>query len=881
MANEVTSFEVQGNEYDVNPHLTFDSTPTVGSSNPVTSNGIALAVQGAAVGTDISVGRTAGTPVGYCSIAYGTDNIASRDYGIVFGKNNIAASYGCIISGINNTVTYDWGNAVFGQNNTLSGYACLVAGYSNKVGIVLKYITDTSYPDYDHGDGQVYIGYVNPSTNKIYYDEEMTTEIPIDRRGTNDTFYFVDKRTYNNQNPGDVYSYERNTAQQGIVYIARKLKQEYVDFTNYCRSIKYLYKGPCYYSAANDKIYSDAAMENEITPSVSYNPSLYFDILDGSFIKYDSGRGNYKIPGTPKFLRVKVYRYNGPMVTAVGYTSYWGIRAYVDATINNYHVYTSSDYSPETDITDRLLDGEVIFDVSRSTYYLYNFDINNRLYRATVFNGGEPSFNQYNTHSIVFGEGNALAHSSTTMVIGNNNNVASWASEAGLIFGKGNHLIGCQRAHGLQFISGYNNSIIMPGMGMRNLSIIGNENTYSQSLLNTYTFDFGSIIGLNNGIDGYFNDNSQIYGHYNLISDGSYSTIIGRQNTLRFENEANILGSFNEINKYTYVHPYDPVETQIADATWLSDGRIRIGNEIYDLPINPSSSKNYPINQIFRVHGRVRPSDNEYNSIAYNVGTTLGYSYSPNGRELVDIPRNNWTTNSSISILGYHNRYVRNFDGFAGWDDDRANYYNYIIGAYNVIYPSGTKCVGLIGYDLIFKGTAGHPAKTPPGTIIMGAYNSDESTDGYTWGAAPQLIVGIGTSDNDRKNGFVVMKNGVLIAPECPNTMSEAIPYTDTRKMVMTFGLVMDYVKNLSPGTAGKPGQVVVTLNAADWSNGEQTIDFSGVDDNSVVIINPSGSPDLFYTDRIYLKSQGDGELTFGCLFAPAENVDVKVVYWT
>ena len=63
MANKVNSFQVGGDTYGIIPDLTFDNYPTEGSSNPVTSDGIAKAVQGAAVGTDISVGRTPGSDI--------------------------------------------------------------------------------------------------------------------------------------------------------------------------------------------------------------------------------------------------------------------------------------------------------------------------------------------------------------------------------------------------------------------------------------------------------------------------------------------------------------------------------------------------------------------------------------------------------------------------------------------------------------------------------------------------------------------------------------------------------------------------------------------------------------------------------------------------
>jgi hypothetical protein len=99
MAGRVTSFNVQGEDYRVGADLQFDSTPTLGSTNPVTSNGIAVALSAVSIGDNISYGRTAGTPIGYCSISYGDNNTATNDYGIVFGARNVVTSSGTIVSG--------------------------------------------------------------------------------------------------------------------------------------------------------------------------------------------------------------------------------------------------------------------------------------------------------------------------------------------------------------------------------------------------------------------------------------------------------------------------------------------------------------------------------------------------------------------------------------------------------------------------------------------------------------------------------------------------------------------------------------------------------------------------------------------------------------
>lgn len=882
MANEVTSFEVQGNEYDVNPHLTFDSTPTVGSSNPVTSNGIALAVQSAAIGTDISVGRTAGTPVGYCSIAYGENNTASGDYSIVFGKNNKSLSIGNIISGELNT-SYDMYNAIFGMRNSNNGYASLVSGYGNIVGLKIQEITESSYPDYEHGDGLVYIGYVNPSTNKIYYDEQMTSEITIDRRYSSDEFYFVDKRTYNNQRPGDVYLYSRDVYQSGVVFTAKKLRPEYANFTNYCRSLTYCFKGACYFNAATDKIYSDAAMEHEITGSTleAHNRPLYFDIVDGSFIFY---RSNNPIVSAPKWNRVKVYKgLTGDKMSTK--KTYWGIYAYINRRAGGntaFHVYSSSDLDSSEDITDQLLDGEVVCDLASGKCYRYVFDTSHRL--VYVVNTGD-TFNNPNSYLSMIGSGSVVKDSAACLIVGNDHDMSGTFMQSSIVSGWGNVMRGSSGTQMTASIQGIHNLVSLNTGNIGMMHIIGGDNVFEVSQINFDGITGGSIIGEYNTLGGYGSDQSQIFGNNNSVKDSTRTSSIGNYNTINFASGSTIIGRENSVTKYTgALAGYNPTTSEVVDARWMPNGVLLINNEPYDLPINPSSTKNYPMNQLFRMIGRVRQTDNGYNSKHDpSIESVLGYCASTDGRTLFDIPKANWVTDNPVNIFGNYNDYIRNIQGFYGYSDDRLSYHNLIIGSYNKLYASGTSYVGLIGDHLVFYGNAGSAAKKNKGIIYMGSYNSDSNAEGYINVATPQLIVGIGTADDDRKNGFVVMKNGVLIAPECPNELSEATSktYTDARKLVMTYGLVMDYVHNVSPGTTGKPGQVVVTLNSADWSNGEQTIDFSGVDDNSVVIINPSGSPDLFYTDRIYLKSQGDGELTFGCLFAPAENVDVKVVYWT
>ena len=164
-------------------------------------------------------------------------------------------------------------------------------------------------------------------------------------------------------------------------------------------------------------------------------------------------------------------------------------------------------------------------------------------------------------------------------------------------------------------------------------------------------------------------------------------------------------------------------------------------------------------------------------------------------------------------------------------------------------------------------------------TVFAGTYNADSGD--YINGVACKFLVGIGTADNNRKNGLAVLGSGVVLAPESPNSIASASAASGNtaEKMLVTYGMLQDYAPK-TPGAIGKPAQTIVTLAVADWSSFEQTVSIPDMTADAVVLIEPSGNPHAYYTDEIFLSSQASGSLTFGCSVAPTVDISVKVVYW-
>lgn len=867
MANEIRSIEVQGNDYSLKPDLTFDTTPTIGSNNPVTSNGIALAVQAAAIGTDISVGRTDGSPVGYCSVSYGTNNIAAADHAIVFGVDNVSASEDTMVSGRNNNTYGSGKNAIFGNSNDTNSTYSVLGGFENILQVSITELTDNIHPDLR--DNQVYIGYVDPSNLKIYVDPSHTQEVEIATDLNQYTHYFVDKTNSGNQQVGDVYLYTHTPNGNSLTKIVERY---YVDFTDYCHCSAFSYCGTSYYLAANDTNYTDSSMTTEIpTNDLVYNVSLFFDMNDGSFILYN--KGTNMGGSAPKWIRMTTYKGHPVHGGGRAASNYWGHKAYVstayDAT-DRWDVYTNSDHTPMSNITDRLQDGEYIGDIESGNVYKYTFDSYHHLVNV------ESIANCNST--IVMGSGNNVNKSNASIICGRDNSVPMQSEGSGII-GSGNSVttgrINDNSGDGNFFVGGRNNNVrfISAGSGsVGSVTVLGKENIVHAENENIESM---TVIGASNNLDGRATDFSQIYGYSNDVSETTNTVINGNENTVKFAQYANIVGNGNEVNAYilTGSPMGSPSALAVKDAIWQPNGTLLIDGTYYDNFINPGSAMRMPTYEVFVVKGRGSPKQyDDENDILY-------YAYSTNGVSLTYL---NNPYEPVANILGNYNIYRRTIDSFFSSSSPASNNFdNYIIGAHNKMYVANSQGIGLIGYNLSYGGSAGAPAVV--GEIITGAYNVYQGA-GYSSAGKAQYIVGIGTSDNNRKDGFVVTTSGTLLAPSCSDSISEAtsgsaIAY-DANKAVVTYGMLQDYAP-MTPGAIGKPIQTIVTLVSSNWSGNEITVPVTNMTSSCVVIIQPDGDPSGFYTDKIYLKTQGTDELTFGCGVTPSVDIPVKVVYWT
>jgi len=856
MANEVTSFEVQGNNYDLKPNLTFDTTPTIGSTNPVTSNGIALAVQAAAIGTDISVGRTEDSQIGYCSIAYGEENIASGDYGIVFGQNNTATCEASIVTGYYNDCNGVGRNAIFGSNNGVSGVYNFVAGINNKSNCSIQNITDSQYPG-NTTNNQVFIGYVNPSTRKIYYDPEMTVEIEVPALLNGYTYYFIDRTpSSGDRNVGDAYQYDRigNTLHFTKIYYTA-----YIELTNICYSRKYIYSGNCYFNPRTDKNYSDESMTTEITPTEG---CIYFDVNDGSFVLANT-RGLLNYGDVPKWVRKKTYKGSSSgMYGGTSTATYWGRKAYISteySASDRWHVYTSSERDPLTDITNSLYDGEMITDISTGYNYLYEFDVDHNLVSVV----DKTSYDESSAQMVVGGD-NAVGSGRGAIIVGDRNVATGNVQGCGII-GKNNTVTSGDLAGGLFFIAGYENSLLQKsGYGS---FIMGR----SQSVeCEGYSEGDMVAIGVNNTAYGLGTHHSHIYGSYNELGGADNVFVCGTTNRVFLSQYTTILGDYNEVAYNMFAgSDIDGGCKSVKKGYWLQDGTVNIGGTIYDILINPASSSRFPTDEIFFMYGKN----------GYGQEEMLHIAYSPNGTNL-------YTYNVSKEgypayILGCYNRLYNSVNRYTSNTTVLQSSYNYMVGGFNEMYAGGSNCIGLLGYHLKYYGGFGNTNKID-GSIRMGAYNDDSSACGYTTGAKVQLVVGIGTADNDRKNGFVVLQTGELLAPECTNSISEATShiYSNPNKLIVTYGMLQDYAPR-TPGAVGKPAVTIVTLSANDWSSDEQTVTVTDMSASCVVIAQPNASPYAYNYHEIYVKEQGTDTLTFKCATVPAVDIDVKVVYWT
>jgi hypothetical protein len=870
MANNVKSFRVQGQDYGVSADLSFDGFPTLGSTNPVTSNGIAVAIQGATLGDNISFGRT-DTPVGYCSVAYGDNVTSTGDYSIVFGYNNTSYCKETFIVGGNNEALYGYTNILMGSQNYVSGYYNTASGVGNISGI--KIPKEFSGIDLNDPDRKIYFGYVIPSTKKIYYDPEHTSEMTF---SFTESFkcYWVDLTTGIDSQPTGLF-YEAK-----FVYRSRTLTIStltpvidlYVDLVDAAANAQYIYRGISYYDPATDKNYADSAHTQIIdTTSAAYlRPNIGDTYLDmhSQVLVVCNGKMGERPYNTLNWAKKKLYKGSiGSDYLFKG--SKHGRQAYVKSDTSDqstvYKVYLSPDYSTSNEITNQITDGEWVVDISGSGIYYYGFDINHNLYSVKKIdqtNGQyySPAGGNVSSGSITIGKYNYTTGNQGSIVCGQNNE-ARLCSEGSAIFGGNNVLELGYRTSGQArtFMAGSNNSIKTHSGRAHTFMAVGQDNNIDLRIASNCDRNF--VTGAINYIYGDGGFDVILEGSYNYLWDGSVSNIYGRNNNCYGFQDAYVLGMYNVIGK-SYVRM-----TMGSDGIWTGDGiSYDAVNKIYTFPTGKILQM---VRRVTTIGSAPRSSTDARQEVA------VGYAISTDGHNLTTISTTGSRTLSQCFMIGNYNQLLEH--DFTAVPSSYNIINGCIFGAFNTVYwkRDGTiEGINVLGYHL----TIDYDDTTPvQGAVYLGTYNSMGETTNA------QLVVGIGTSSAGA-NGFIVYKNGITAAPACPSSMNGASTAAaadgiDANKVLVTVGMMQDYT---APGGGGssRPTVTTLTLAVADWDSFELTESLPNITENSIVIIQPSGNPHAFYTDEIYLKSQGEDEVTFGCSVVPSVDITVKVVYW-
>lgn len=834
MAGRVTSFNVQGEDYRVEADLQFDSTPTAGSTNPVTSNGIFDAIKGAAIGDDISIGRIAGSNIGYRSVVYGTNSAATGPYSIVFGSNNRSlASEMSFMSGYGNTDCGTGHNLTLGSDNFNRGVYTVVFGQSNNNGQGLQSISDL-----DSSLPNVYIGYISQARKKIYHDENFTNEIILnpDQDTNGRDAYFIDCTS---TNEGNVYLLKYAWNSVSRKWVRNSLTKyddfSYIDITNVTHTDTYNYLGVAYYKASADKLYSDSALTTEIP----YNQDgrIYLDLNNNLLIRQNTR--DYRASGyksDAKWVHFSPYiGYNANSPTLYGRYAY----------IQDYSLEVYSDPDKTTSITNEIFDGETVIDYNGTRIHRYFFNKDHRLVSVS------ENLNLYNqsNSNIIAGHENYISNTTSTygtLVVGDDNDVKG-PSLASIVSGQHNSLVSYNRLGGTAAIFGFQNNVT-----------VGNGNGQEPKILggnNTITLPSGSyndvLIGQNNELTGRNGEYSVILGGYNIAFDVKQSIISGSSTYANSLFRSCVIGSDNEIHKEVY---FNGSRSETSDVSPDEYG------------VMPTS---YQSNRLYRV---IKRSGNYGDGKIFNC--FQNYAYSSDGTTLSTITA--VRQDSDLHVFGSHNKVLKTFENYTGSINDPTE--NTVIGHQNTLISSSTVGVTLLGYGLTYQGST-NAAKSGVSTVFAGTYNADSGD--YINSVPCKFLVGIGTADSNRKNGLAVLGSGVVLAPESPNSIASASAASGNtaEKMLVTYAMLQDYAPK-TPGAIGKPAQTIVTLTAADWSSLEQTVDISDMTASAVVLTEPSGNPHMYYANDVYLSSQTDGHLTFGCTSAPSGDVSVKVVYW-
>jgi len=140
------------------------------------------------------------------------------------------------------------------------------------------------------------------------------------------------------------------------------------------------------------------------------------------------------------------------------------------------------------------------------------------------------------------------------------------------------------------------------------------------------------------------------------------------------------------------------------------------------------------------------------------------------------------------------------------------------------------------------------------GTILVGGFLSG--------GAVDTILIGFGNNTSD------------LASNSESGTMAVALK---KNRVSATYKL-LDYDGTIPTARLTKVN-TIVTLAAADWSSGTQTVNVTGMTATGVVLVSPDPTDQSAYTNAgIICSAQAAGTLTFTCSTTPTTDLSVNVV---
>lgn len=799
MANQVTSFMVQGQRYGVDADLQFDSVPTEGSMNPVTSNGIKVAVEGATLGTNISVGRTPGTEVGMYSVAYGDNNAAIGTSSIVYGKNNHCSTPMSIVTGEQNKSINGYSNVVMGERNRVSGFGMAVFGTGNDFGGPTIYDGSTRDDLPSTDNAEVYIGYVNQSTKNIYYDPEMSTS-PIPQKELSKyggICLYVDAAS------NTCFLKTRNNSTYTLSVVTAP------NLTNRAFTIDYTWGGVCYWDRDNNKAYKEPSKSTEIRGNFN-DASIYYDAVTHQFIRYTKAwvtSGSYIISTKDTWVAVKVYYGIRKLVSIPGSISEsaaFSVSAYCrDGGKNrvsyDLHVFSEPSFASLTDITDDIIDGQLVYNLTgvsdpdnKSTEFggkilMYERDVDGKLISAYVLDSayprGKAAGYNYADVSLVAGTGNSgSAHASGIFGSGNKTNPGGYL----LLAGSGNTInyLNPSGVTANMLLVGTTNSVLSQSNGQIDGScLIGKENRVVSGAM-----QYTTIFGFNNE-HHFLNPSASQISYCNFISGRNHkhlesecTTVMGNSNTVFGVSDAYVDGCDNIVG-LSFTNPTINIANQNAA------GELRGNGIVYN-----QSSKTYTFTQNGLWQMKV-------DSLAAQTSdTTVQYMISPDGVAF---------TPNTIKKQWCGTKVGGNFNTVCGPDQyvRPSSVYGCLVhGSHNTLRMSNTgnaNGIIVLGYYLEAQYKIGGDGENAPevdGAVYLG--NSNDRTHHTNL----QFSVGIGSNGSTRKDGFRLYRNGMNYAPSAPKTVADILAAAEENgqsedSIVLTYGML----KELLNASAFKP----------------------------------------------------------------------------